>query len=385
MNKIVIIMIQFLFCFVFYSVSLADPDAKTEVLNFSKNQITALGSLRKYYQNIADNGGWQEWRVGKKIMPNDSDERIAILRNILAITGDYKLVESKNINLFDDDLVVSVKKFQVRHGLNDDGVLGKTTQTALSISAEKRIMQIDATIARLENSAELTDNKFILVNLPAYRLYGINQGKTTLDMRVIIGSIKNHTPVFDNHITDVVFNPAWHVPARIVRNEMIPKLIDNPEYFIKAGFTITQDGVAVDPENVDMEKGNLSFKQNSGAGNALGKIKFNMPDSDDIYLHSTANPNLFSKEYRALSHGCIRLEKPRDLAYFVMQNEASWSKEKIDELYDKKSLKQIEVTEVPVHLVYWTAFADENGTAYFYDDVYKKDLKIKNAIHYVMN
>jgi murein L,D-transpeptidase YcbB/YkuD len=201
----------------------------------------------------------------------------------------------------------------------------------------------------------------------------VENGKVSLMMRVIIGNRQNHTPLFDNVVTDVIFNPPWSVPARIARNEMIPKLRDNPEYFINAGFVVTQDGVQVDPTEVDPDSGDFSFRQRPGTGNALGKIKFNIPDSDDIYLHSTSSPKLFAQEDRALSHGCIRLEKPRDLAHFVLGSEAGWTNEKIDVAYDSNSEKRVHVQDVPVHLVYWTAMVDENGVAHFYGDVYRKN------------
>jgi L,D-transpeptidase YcbB len=272
-----------------------------------------------------------------------------------------------------------VKHFQARHGLNVDGTLGKSTQAMLAVPVEKRITQIEATLARIAANPLPDANKFILVNLPAYTLYGIENNSTNLTMRVIVGNRANHTPLFDNQVTDVIFNPPWSVPARIARNEMIPKLRKNPSYFINAGFTVTQDGVAVDPMTANPDEGGFSFRQHSGTGNALGKIKFNIPDNDDIYLHSTSSPKLFQQEDRALSHGCIRLEKPRDLAHFVMENETGWSVDKIDHAYDSDTQRSVRVDSVSVHLVYWTAYVDAQGTAHFYNDVYNKDKAVKDT------
>ncbi len=346
-------------------------------LSFTDSETLALQKALKQYKELSDNGGWPEWQVGKKITAGDSDDRIPTLRNLLTITSDYAPIAtiSAESQHYDDTLVEAVKHFQARHGLNADGTLGKSTQTALAVPVSRRIAQIIVTLERIKNNPELIEPKFILVNLPGYTLYGMEQEKTALQMRVIIGNKDNHTPLFDKVVTDIVFNPPWNVPARIARNELMPKLRENPAYFINAGFTVTQDGIPIDPMSVsaNTEDDNLSFRQQPGHGNALGKIKFNIPDSDDIYLHSTANPQLFAKEERALSHGCVRLEKPRDLAHFVLGDEAGWDSAKIDHMYDSTTEHHVAVTEVPVHLVYWTAFVDEQGVAYFYDDIYGKD------------
>ncbi len=332
----------------------------------------ALQSLLVQYKHIAGNGGWPVFPSGTTLRPGSDDTRIPGLRRALAVMGDTTGTATAS-SQYDAGLEDAVKHFQERHGLNADGVVGASTQAALAVSVEQRITQIMATLGRMRESPLPQEPKFILVNLPAYSLYGVEQGKATVSMRVIIGNRDNHTPLFDNAVTDVVFNPPWSVPARIARNELVPKLRENPSYFIQAGFTVTQDGVAIDPMAADPDSGDFSFRQRPGHGNALGKIKFNIPNDDNIYLHSTSSPQLFAKEDRALSHGCIRLEKPRDLAYFVLGSEPEWDKEQIDAAYDSNSQRHVEVDEIPVHLVYWTAFVDEHGTPHFYNDVYDKD------------
>lgn len=340
----------------------------------ASHQTQALQKLLGQYKEIASNGGWPEWKSGKEVRAGASDPRIPTLRLLLTITGDYQPAAAiaATSPIYDDTLLQSVKHFQTRHGLNTDGRLSKSTQAVLSVPVEKRISQIMNTLTRMHDTAAF-ENKFILINLPAFTLYGVEQDKVALSMRVIVGSRRNHTPLFDNVVTDVVFNPPWSVPARIARNEMIPKLRKNPSYFINAGFIVTQDGEPVDPMKVNPESDDFSFRQRPGAGNALGKIKFNIPDNDNIYLHSTSTPKLFAQEDRALSHGCIRLEKPRDLAHFVMGTLAGWDSAKIDHAYDGSTQRSVRVTEVPVHLVYWTAFVDEAGAVHFYNDVYNKD------------
>jgi murein L,D-transpeptidase YcbB/YkuD len=338
-------------------------------------QTQQLQKLLKQYQEIAAGGGWPEWDSGKELHAGMTDSRVPTLRLTLSIMGDYsgKYSATTASDRYDDTLVEAVKRFQERHGLNVTGKLTKATQEALDIPVEKRISQIMNTLNRMHDETASYGPKYILVNLPAFTLYAVNNQQVATSMRVIVGSRQNHTPLFDNAINAVIFNPPWNVPARIARNEMIPKLRKNPSYFINAGFVVTQDGQEVDPMTVDTSSGGFSFRQRSGNGNALGKIKFNIPDNDDIYLHSTSSPKLFTQEDRALSHGCVRLEKPRELAYFVLGGETGWDTDRIDSNYDSNTQRSVKVSTVPVHLVYWTAMVDSNGAAHFYHDVYNKD------------
>lgn len=342
-------------------------------------EAAALDRLLLRYKALAEAGGWPQWVMGKKIMAHKTDPRIPALRKILAVTGDYALPPAMADDThLDDALIAGVKSFQAHHGLNPDGTLGKSTQAALAVPIEGRINQITATIERIRVRAQPPESRFILVNLPAYMLFAVDRGQTKLIMRTIIGNRKNHTPLFDNAVTDVIFNPQWHVPERIAKKEMIPKLREDPAYFVKAGFVVTEDGQPIDPSHLapgslPPEKNDFTFRQLAGDENALGKVKFNIPDSDDIYLHSTATPRLFAKDDRALSHGCIRVENPRELAYFIFGGKADWDQKRIDKAYDGDKERWVRVGATPVHLVYWTAFVDVNGSAYFYSDIYGKD------------
>lgn len=354
----------------------AKPSAVCTTCAFEPEAL-ALEKLLTQYKALADNGGWPQWQTGKTIKLHQKDARITTLRQILTITGDYAAgpqpLPKQDAGRLNNALADGVKHFQARHGLNPDGALGKSTQEALAVSIEGRIRQIEETISRIRSRAQPGEAKFILVNLPAFTLYGIKNGKPEITMRVIIGSPKNPTPLFDNEITDVIFNPQWHVPPRIATREMAPKLLKDPAYFVRAGFVVTQDGQPVDPLHFTPDGGKLGFRQRAGNENALGKIKFNLPDSDDIYLHSTSTPKLFAKDERALSHGCVRVEHPQDLAYFTFEDKADWGVKRIDAAYESSRERWVKVNALPVHLVYWTALVDGAGTAHFYKDVYGID------------
>ncbi len=348
-----------------------------------KHQDTyaALQSVLAQYRTIAASGGWEMFPAGKTIRPGASDKRIPMLRRILSVMGDYKGDTSTESTVYDDALQQAVIAFQLRHGLNGEGVIGSMTQKYLAVPVEDRITQIMVNLERVRWMPSDLGAKYVLVNLPAYTLTGYENGSKALQMRVIVGKPSTRTPIFSNVIDHVVFNPSWGAPQSIVRKELLPKLRENPSYFVNAGFTVYHNGEPVSPHAVDPDAGGtFSFRQRPGRANALGKIKFNLPDNDSIYLHSTAKPELFKSDMRALSHGCIRLEDPRAMAHFVMGSEPEWDAHTIDATYDSSKTQTVHVSEVPVHVVYWTAWVDENGTPHFFDDIYNRDRAVGTAL-----
>jgi len=370
-------------------------------------EYDAMKKLLKQYRTIAANGGWPSFKKGKTIKPGGNDERVAALRKILIATGDMeapgpKVVEKKDPKTkqveyvheqpdldskhYDKDVEKAMVRFQQRHGIDADGSVGTKTQEALAVPVEDRISQIAANMERIRWMPRDLGNKHVLVNVPGFELNGYENGQPTLAMRVIVGQPKNRTPIFSNVVNAVVFNPTWTPPPRIVRNEMMPKLRNNPEYF-SGGWTITAHGpdgsYQVDPMSVnpdDLEGVNVSFRQSSGRSNALGKIKFSLPESDAIYMHDTSSPKLFAKTYRSLSHGCIRLEKPDEMAKFILNGNEGWTQEKIEQNYASSKHHTVSVTPIPVHLVYWTTWVDGDGVAHFRDDIYSKDQKLISAL-----
>lgn len=355
-----------------------------------KEYVSTQHMLQRY-QILAQQGGWSEWEKGAPIKPGNSDNRVETLASILKVTGDlsphYATIHGQEY-VYGPALVEAVKSFQERHAIESDGVLGTKTQDALAVTIQTRIAQLSATMVRMRAMTHESDERRILVNIPGYYLNGFEGDKKTLEMRVIVGAPATRTPVFSNVVTDVVFNPTWTPPQSIINKEMMPKLRSNPSYFRNANFTVMQtiggvttevDPLSIDYANAGSDGARYSFRQASGAGNALGKMKFNIPDSDSIYLHSTAKPELFAKNERALSHGCIRLENPKALAKFVLQPEG-WEGTKVDATYAASASKNVKVSPVPVHLVYWTSWVDEQGRARFHPDIYGIDKPIVTAM-----
>ena len=320
---------------------------------------------------------------GPSIKAGMSDARLPKLRLLLAQKGllsEAEVLANESL-VYDETTQQAVAEFQRRNGLNQDGSIGKGTLVALNTPLSARLPQIAATMERLRWLPEQMPARYVMVNLPSYSLKAIDGGEPALAMRVIIGKETNQTPLFSNVINQVVFNPTWSVPKSIAGKEFLGKIRSNPDYLSQHNYRLLRfsDGKAteVDPWNVDWDSVNQNhfpylIRQDAGDDNALGKVKFNIPDSGAIYLHDTASPKLFAKDARALSHGCVRVERPRDLANFILGNQ--WDKEKINETYDSNAPRTVPVKEpVPVYLVYFTAMLGNDGTQYFYPDIYGQD------------
>lgn len=366
-------------------------------LSPNSGQYQSLKNLLAKYRLLASNGGWPTFEEGKTIKPGMKDARIVSLRAILTMTGDLTAdttayTSDATDTLFSDGLVAAVKRFQTRHGLEADGVMGASTQAALAVPTTARIDQIVATMERMRWLPTQLGNRYVMVNVPSFSLVGYADGKAQLNMRVITGERRNPTPLFSNEVREVSFNPTWGVPYRIAAKEMLPKIQNDPEYLVRAGYRVTDsDGEVVDPLSVDWDQVSSSnfgyrLRQQAGRGNALGKIKFMLPENENIYLHDTSTPKLFAKAERALSHGCIRLENPRAMAHFVLEAQEGWTAEKVDKFYDGSDTRTVRIEPVPVHMTYYTAYVDESSdTPYFFDDVYGLDHKVTAAISRTVN
>lgn len=364
-----------------------DKAAILAALTPTNPHYKALKAELRNYHAIAANGGWPEFVSGNVIKPGMSDARLVNLRTILMATGDLKETKALQSQLYDETTQEAVKHFQERHGIEADGVIGAGTQAALATPVSERITQIASTMERMRWMPQDLGQRYVLVNIPGYRLTAVS-GADKLSMNVIVGKPATKTPMFSKTITDVVLNPSWGVPARIAANEMLPKVRTNPEYLVNAGYTVTEhssggsrvvDPTEIDWESVDSGSFNYSFRQRPGDGNALGKVKFTIPQSDSIYLHDTAQRGLFTQANRSLSHGCIRLSDPKALTEFVLNHEG-WSDEKVETAYNSPTSRTIAVNPLPVHLVYWTSWVNDDGRIHFSRDIYGMDKKLIAAM-----
>jgi len=355
-------------------------------------QYRELRKKLSEYRQIASKGEWPTIPEGKTLKPDEEDQRVIIVRQRLAATGE---LSTKNMSsaVFDESLVEDVKRFQDRYNLNSDGVVGKQTLAVMNVSIADRIEQIIINMERYRWLKRFKDERMVVVNIAGFRALAGKPGKFDLTMRVIVGKTYHATPVFSDSIKYIEFNPFWNLPASIARNSTLPKLKKDPLYLQKNNMRIFQGWEEGAPEldSTTMDWSNISAKdmnryhvrQDPGPNNALGTLKIMFPNKYSVYLHDTPTHSLFEQDRRAFSHGCIRMSQPAEMAAWVLGGEEKgWNLERIDEIIksQKRQVVNLEVP-VPVYILYRTAFVNqEDNTLYFYEDIYGRDKLLAKAL-----
>lgn len=339
--------------------------------------------LRAYTTAIEQGVNWPAIAQGAVLKPGQSDPRIAKVRELLAFTGDFDGPENAS-PVYDAGLVEAVKKFQQRHGLEAKGLFGKQTVTALNVSPEERRRQIVVNMERWRWMPDNLGQEHFLVNIAAFELQWVKDNHAVERMNVVVGAVATQTPEFSDELEYVELNPTWTVPYSIATKEMLPKLRSNA-YAYADEFDVFANGKLVDWSAMNWTgygagKFPFTFRQRPGPKNALGKVKFMLPNKHNIYLHDTPAKDKFANSTRAFSHGCIRLSRPTDLAYALLGEKLGLSPAMINAIWASNKTKQIVLpTKIPIHIVYATAFATDNGIE-FRSDVYGRDRKLYAAL-----
>ncbi|UFH59227.1 L,D-transpeptidase family protein [Sulfurovum mangrovi] len=332
---------------------------------------------------LREAGEWEPIPYREVIKRGKSDESVPLIRERLQLLGDYTGCEEESA-LYDACLEASVIAFQERHGLENDGVVGKQTIAALNIPLQERIDTIRLNLDRIKWLIPRCTTRHIIINIPAFKLSIEDSGVLDRQMKVVIGKRRNPTPVFSDTVETVVLNPNWNVPKSIIQKEMIPKLLRNPGAMQREGIHIYTgwgrdakriSGGSVNWANYRYTK-NLPFRfvQPPGYDNALGKVKFLFPNRFTVYMHDTPAKSLFTRTSRAFSHGCIRLEQPMEMLRFFSELNANIDYEKALKKLEGNRNEHIPLQlQVPVDIVYLTAFVDYNGTLQFRPDIYRYD------------
>jgi len=339
-------------------------------------------ALKKYSSNV--NTEWPSLDFAEMPKPGESTAAVFALKQRLFKLSYLSENEfNTDSTTFDASMEKAIAEFQETIGLESLGSkIDKATIAQLNIQPKERLEQIKVNMERVKYLPENFGDRYILVNIPAFSLSLMEGKKTTMEMKVVVGKEYNPTPVFSDTMTYIVFNPTWTVPKNIAVKEMLPALQKNPE-FLGENFSFydswSKDAQPIDPKEVkweDYNEENFNFRivEIQGEKNSLGLVKFMFPNSEDIYLHDTPADYLFERDKRAFSHGCIRLEKPIDLAKFLLQDNPEWNSTKIQETLQQPESVSIPLKKkVPVHLVYWTAWVNEAGQLNFREDIYKHD------------
>ncbi|WP_439504476.1 L,D-transpeptidase family protein [Sediminibacterium sp.] len=303
----------------------------------------------------------------KSLRSNDTSQLIIRIKKRLQFLQNDSLT---NTPIFDTSLVLAVKKFQERHGIDVDGVIGNKLIADLNVPLKKRIEQLLINMERARWMPPQQDSTYVLVNIPEFRLRVFEAGKNLLQMNVIVGSSANNTVIFKGNLQYVVFSPYWNVPESIVRKELLPAIRKNSGYIAKHNMEITQ-----------YVGGLPQIRQKPGANNALGRVKFLFPNEFNIYLHDTPNRNLFAQTNRGLSHGCIRIAEPKKFAEFLLRDQPNYTSTAIDSLMYLEKEKWVTLKKkIPVFLVYFTSWVDQAGVLHFRRDIYQHDQKMAQKL-----
>jgi len=331
------------------------------------------------------NGGWKKIPNSSQLRYGKSGAVVKKLKQRLQSEGDYTC---KQLNsTYDQCLKKALKRFQKRHGIHASGTVNKVTRNKLNLSLNWKIKKVLLNIDRIKRLPDQAEDRYVMVNIPDFRLYYKEKGKQKLTMRVIVGDKTHHTPIFSNKISFIVLNPYWLIPDSIVQKEMIPKILKNPDYLEQRGYEVRKNYAFSKPP-LDTSKINWAkvlrngqtkqykFMQPPGPKNALGKIKFKFPNRFAVYLHDTAAKKLFKKGRRAFSHGCIRVAKPNALLSTFAQYERSVNFKKTQRVLQGKKQTQLNLSQhVPVHIIYLTAWINSDGLLHYRPDIYNYDSK----------
>ncbi|HEU4778686.1 MAG TPA: L,D-transpeptidase family protein [Steroidobacteraceae bacterium] len=320
--------------------------------------------------------------AGKAIEPDSHDERVLALRKRLSLSGDLAPTELTASDLYDPPLQAAVRGFQERMGLTADGKVGASTIAALNVPIEERISQLRVNLDRGRVLLHDLPREFVVVNIAAYWVYFIRGQEIVWNARAQVGKTYRRTPMFRSNIDYLVFNPTWTVPPGIIRNDILPAAKRDPASITRRNLKVLDArGNELDPASIDWSKyqsGNIPYtlRQDPGPKNALGRVKFMFPNSYSVYLHDTPSSTLFEAADRAFSSGCVRVERPLELAELLLANPATWNNGTIGRAIDAGRSQNVTLPDkVPVLLAYWTAWVDPQGRVNFRRDVYGQDAK----------
>ena len=347
----------------------------------------ALQQLLSKYRKTKSSGGWTAVKEDY-LRRGDSGKGVYALATRLHESGD---LEPENIDsTFTRTLERAVKTFQMRHGLRPDGIVGPRTIAELNVSVDERIRQIIVNMERWRWIEPITSEKYVLVNIPEFQLYGYENSKAKMEMPVIIGKEASETVVFNDKIKYIVVNPYWNIPKSIASEEMLPKVQEDENYLrdrqIEVGINGEYDRIDADTiqwQEITADNFPFTLRQKPGEMNQLGTIKFIFPNKYAIYLHDTPNRNLFDRHDRRLSHGCVRVAQPFKLADFLLNNADGISGKKIERMVRKGEEDNVWIPlskPVPVYLVYFTTWVDKTGTAHFREDIYGHDSDVMKML-----
>jgi L,D-transpeptidase YcbB len=346
---------------------------------FDEGTAQRMAAALLSYSALEVRGGWPTVPASSKLAPGGNGPEVAVLRQRLAMTDDLAPEHIRG-EAYDAALAAAVRRFQARHGLEETGSVGPKTLAALNVPVTRRVRQLAASLDRLAALDFQFGQRYVVVNLPGAFAEAVVGNKVVRRHVVQVGRPDRPSPTLTTHITTVNLNPTWTVPLGILKKDVIPKMRKDPGYAARMHMRVLDGaGSEVDPRSVDWNSDrapNFTIRQDSGAWNALGAVRIDMPNPHSVYMHDTNHKEFFSADYRFQSSGCTRVENPRDLAAWVLEETPGWSRREIDAAIAKGQKLDIRVArKIPVAWIYLTGWATRDGTIHFRDDIYGHDEK----------
>jgi murein L,D-transpeptidase YcbB/YkuD len=349
---------------------------KSSVPTLSSFTVKATENAIAQYQLLAEQGGWAPLNGTDRMSIGMRSPDVLALRRRLIITGDLA-ASLANSDIFDSYVEGGVRRFQARHGIMTTGVVGETTRAAMNIPIDVRQQQLSTNIVRLRSMSGDLGRRYVMMNIPATEVEAVENGVVEQRHSSIVGKPDRESPTLSARILDINFNPYWTVPVSIIKKDLIPKMLENPQYLTKHNIRIfNPQGQELQPTDVNWqtdEATTLRFTQDPGSGNSMGSVRINIANQYGVYMHDTPAKSLFGQDYRFHSSGCARIQNVRDLCAWILKG-TEYTREHIDEVirtgnrYDAKP-----VAPVPIYWVYITAWATAEGLVQFRDDIYNKD------------
>jgi murein L,D-transpeptidase YcbB/YkuD len=360
---------------------------KTDSLKYKMEQLKpnhiVYKSLKKALKiiNTFPNSTFSPIVIESKIVINDTNAAVIEVKKRLMYWKDMKPKDSLS-PIYDRETKDAIKKFQIRHGLAADGVIGTGTVAALNFSKNYRKQQILTNLERWKWFPKDMGKEYLIVNIPDYKLTLVKNNDTIRTHKVIVGRDKRQTPVLSSRLSSVILNPTWTLPPTILKEDVIPAISANRNYLAQTNIKVYDtSGSEVSASTWQLSSAkSYRYVQSPGTFNSLGMVKFSFPNRFSVYLHDTNHRDFFGKQKLSLSSGCVRVENPFELAVYLLSEETNWNVEKISKILQSKRTKNIKIQkEVNIYILYWTAWS-ENNTLIFRDDIYNLDAVLNNKL-----
>lgn len=343
-----------------------------------ESTIHALRQAVARYEDIHRRGGWRPVPRGRQLAIGSRGARVIRLRERLEITGDITYIEIGR-GEFDIGLDAAVRKFQIRHGLHANGLVDDRTRAALNVPALARLNTLKLNLPRVAKLSRGLGSRYVVVNIPAAEIEAVENGNVISRHVAVVGKKDRQTPEVSSRISQLNFNPYWHVPVSIVRKDLLPLIRKNPDYLRKNSIRIYKryNGPEIDPATINWEtvrEDAYLFRQDPGRGNSMGSVKINFPNKHSVYLHDTPSKNLFGESLRFHSSGCVRVDKVHALTEWLLGANPDWPRARIDEVAVTGDRVDVPVRQpVQLRMIYMTAWARSDGSVHFRRDIYGRD------------